>query len=111
MPEVGSWKQRLSGIFCHILLLSTIIKFIFKLAMHSKKFPYRRKSSFHVNVGVLRDTCFCYMCQYIYWNPDVKFPELEKVYLWPAIHILKQIKFVSVTFVKYILEIEILKSG
>ena len=30
MPEVGSWKQRVSGIFCHILLLSTIIKFIFQ---------------------------------------------------------------------------------
>ena len=49
--------------------------------MHSKKFPYRRNSSFNVNVEVLRDTCFCYMCQYIYLNPDVKFPELEKVYL------------------------------
>ena len=30
MPEVGSWKQRVSSIFCHILLLSKIIKFIFQ---------------------------------------------------------------------------------
>ena len=45
-------------------------------------------------------------------NPEIKFTELEKkVYLRQAIHILQQIKFVSVSFVKYFVEIEILQSG
>ena len=111
MPEVGSWKQRVSGIFCHILLLSTIIKFIFQTWNALKEISLQEKQQLSCKCGVLRYTCFCYMCKYISMNSDVKFTELEKVYLWPAIHILKQIKFVSVTFVKYFLEIEILQSG
>ena len=78
MPEVGSWKQRVSGIFCHILILTAIIKFIFQTWNALKEISLQENSSFHVNVGVLRDTSFCYMCQHIYLNPEIKFTKLEK---------------------------------
>ena len=36
MSEVDSWMQSVSGIFLPYLLLSTLIKCIFELRMHSK---------------------------------------------------------------------------
>ena len=51
MPEVGSWKQRVSGIFCRILLLSTITKFIFQTSNALKEISLQEKQQLSYKCG------------------------------------------------------------
>ena len=65
MPEVVRWKQSVSGIFCHVLILSTPIQFIFKLGMHLMQFPSGRNSSLRANVGVAWDLFLVHVLVYV----------------------------------------------